>query len=73
MQRLLDSVIRRSKAIMQSIGVGCREFKKTVHFPTYFRRQYVKHVEVQRLVAASECERVHALKVRYEFATKIIS
>jgi hypothetical protein len=36
---------------------------------TMFRRQYVKHVEIQRLVAASECERVHALKVRFEFKT----
>ena len=36
-----------------------------------FRRQYVKHVEVQRLVKASECEKVHALTVRCVFTTKI--
>merc|ERR1712181_74891 len=32
------------------------------------RRQYVKHVEVQRLVKASECEKVHALTVRSKLA-----
>jgi hypothetical protein len=32
------------------------------------RRQYVKHIEVQRLVAATECEKVHALKVRSKLA-----
>ena len=46
------------------------KISKGDHFMTMFRRQYVKHVEIQRLVAASECERVHALKVRCEFKPK---
>merc|ERR1719163_835974 len=32
------------------------------------RNQYVKPLEVQRLVAASECERVHALTTRSKLA-----
>ena len=52
---------------MQNTGISVEE-KQNIK-PEQFRRQYSKPVEVQRLVAATECERVHALTARLFFTT----
>ena len=56
---------------MQNTGISVEEKQKRK--PEQFRRQYSKPVEVQRLVAATECERVHALTARLFFTTLMSS
>ena len=56
---------------MQNTGKSVEE--KQNRKPEQSRRQYSKPVEVQRLVAATECERVHALTARLFFTTLMSS
>merc|ERR1712203_483865 len=55
-----SSLKQMAARLARNPGVGQEE---QGHYAKH-RRQYVKPLEVQRLVAASECERVHALTTR---------